>query len=93
MGEVVNLSVTGVLLQIDQSYEIGERVEFEIDFMTQPENRMVVSGVGRVVRGHPSPPGAAIQFDLTSHPKAALASYRASRARRAALNDCTPSVM
>ena len=92
-GEVVNLSVTGVLLEIDQTYELGERVEFEIDFMTQPETKMVVSGVGRVVRGHPSPAGAAIQFDVASHPKAALASYRASRARRASLNDFTPSAM
>ena len=92
-GEVVNLSITGVLLQVDQTYEIGERVEFEIDFMTQPEQKMVVAGVGRIVRGHPSPPGAAIEFDETSHPRAALANYRASRARRASLNDFTPSAM
>jgi PilZ domain len=92
-GEVVNLSVTGVLLQIDQTYDFGERVEFEIDFVTQRESKMVVSGVGRVVRGHPSPAGAAIQFDVASHPKAALANYRASRARRASLNDFTPSAM
>ena len=92
-GEVVNLSVTGVLLKVDQIYDTGERVEFEIDFMTQPDRKMVISGVGRIVREHPSPPGAAIQFDVASHPVAALADYRASRARRASLNDFTPSAI
>ena len=72
-GQVVNLSVTGVLLQIDQSYEIGERVEVEIDFLTKPESKTVVTGVGYVVREHVGEPrSAAIHFDLGCSPKAEL---------------------
>jgi hypothetical protein len=73
-GQVVNLSVTGVLLQIDRHYEIGERVEVEIDFQTQPESRTVVAGVGHVVRGHRNGAAtkrAAIHFDVDCAPKAA----------------------
>ena len=71
-GEVVNLSVTGVLLRTDQHYRIGERVEVEIDFLTQPENRTVVAGVGSVVRGNGAAPRrAAIHFDTGCAPKAA----------------------
>ena len=70
-GRVLNLSVTGVLLQIDQVYEIGERVEVEIDFLAQPECKTVVSGVGYVVREHGGNPySAAIHFDLGCRPAA-----------------------
>ena len=70
----INLSVTGVLLQIDQHYEIGERVEVEIDFLTQPESRTVVGGEGLVVRGNRTGAAqkrAAIHFDLRCAPKTA----------------------
>jgi hypothetical protein len=74
-GQVINLSVTGVLLQIERSYEVGERVEVEIDFLTKPESKTVVSGVGHVVREHRGqPPGAAIHFDLGCAPKTNLSS-------------------
>ena len=90
-AQVLNLSVTGVLLQTEQAYEIGERVEVEIDFLTQPEIKTVVTGVGYVVREHRGEPHrAAIHFDLGCTPSDSR-SYRASRARRAALNDFTPS--
>lgn len=70
-GRVINLSVTGVLLQTEQTYEIGERVEVEIDFLTKPEAKTVVTGVGYVVREHGGEPrGAAIHFDLGYTPKA-----------------------
>jgi Tfp pilus assembly protein PilZ len=73
LGQVINLSVTGVLLQTEQSYEIGERVEVEIDFLTKPENKTVVTGVGYVVREHNGEPhGAAIHFDLGCTPKPEL---------------------
>jgi hypothetical protein len=62
-GQVVNLSVTGVLLRMDRQYRIGERVEVEIDFLSRPECRTVVSGVGLVVRKDATIPGtAAVQF-------------------------------
>ncbi len=73
-GQVVNLSVTGVLVQTDRHYEIGERVEVEIDFLTQPEARTVVGGVGFVVRGNRNGAAqkrAAIHFDLGCAPKSA----------------------
>ena len=69
-GQVVNLSVSGVLLQLRHEYEVGERVEVEIDFLTQPNCRTVVAGVGWVVREEASdPPAAAIYFDLGCRPK------------------------
>ena len=62
-GQVVNLSVTGVLLRMDHQYRIGERVEVEIDFLTKPESKTVVSGVGLIVRKEARiPGGAAVQF-------------------------------
>ena len=67
-GQVLNLSVTGILLQTEQPYELGERVEVEIDFLTQADCKTIVTGVGYVVRengdGH-----AAIHFDLGCVPK------------------------
>lgn len=68
-GQVINLSVTGVLLRIDQEYEIGERVEVEIDFLTRPECKTIVTGVGYVVREDADPRHAAIHFDLGCTPK------------------------
>jgi hypothetical protein len=70
-GRVVNLSVTGVLLQTDRQYEVGERVEVEIDFLKQPEIKTVVGGVGHVVRGNGAPKRAAIHFDLGCAPRPA----------------------
>jgi hypothetical protein len=68
-GQVLNLSVTGVLLQIEQAYGIGERVEVEIDFLAQPESKTVVSGVGHVVREHAGDPfSPAIHFDMDCKP-------------------------
>jgi len=68
-GQTLNLSVTGVLLKVEHVYEIGERVEVEIDFMTQPECQTVVTGVGYVVREHGGDPySAAIHFDLGCAP-------------------------
>lgn len=68
-GQVVNLSVSGVLLQLDKVYDIGERVEVEIEFLTQPESKTVISGVGYVVREHARDPySAAIHFDLGCRP-------------------------
>lgn len=64
-GQVVNLSVTGVLLKMEREYRIGERVEVEIDFLAQPECKTVVTGLGYVVREHAGNAlMAAIHFDL-----------------------------
>ena len=71
-SQVVNLSVTGVLLRTDYQYKIGERVEVEIDFLAEPESRTVVAGVGSVVRGNGAAPrGAAIHFDVGCAPRPA----------------------
>jgi hypothetical protein len=68
-GRVLNLSVTGVLLQLERAYEIGEQVEVEIDFLAQPECKTVVTGVGHVVREHEGDPyTAAIHFDMDCRP-------------------------
>lgn len=68
-GQVLNLSVTGVLLQVDRDYEIGERVEVEIDFLARPECKTIVTGVGYVVREDADRRSAAIHFDLGCRPK------------------------
>jgi hypothetical protein len=69
-GEVVNLSVSGVLLHTHEEYEIGERVEVEIDFLTHANCKTIVAGVGWVVREEDSSPrNAAIHFDLGCRPR------------------------
>lgn len=69
-GQVVNLSVSGVLLQTPQEYEIGERVEVEIDFLTHPDCKTIVAGVGWIVREDQNiPRSAAIHFDLGCRPR------------------------
>jgi Tfp pilus assembly protein PilZ len=67
-AQVLNLSVTGVLLQTEQVYEMGERVEVEIDFLTHPEFKTVVTGIGYVVREDCDAQCAAIHFDLGCTP-------------------------
>jgi len=73
-AQVLNLSVTGALLQTEQTYEIGERVEVEIHFLTHPEFKTIVTGIGYIVREDCQMQGAAIHFDLgctpTTHPTA-----------------------
>jgi len=63
-GQVVDLSVTGVLLRVDYRYAVGAQVEVEIDFLTQPKPATVVSGVGLIVRDHPARGEAAISFQV-----------------------------
>ena len=69
VGQAVNLSVTGVLLRTEQPYQIGERVEVEIDFLSEldatPEAKTVVAGIGLIVRTDNRIPGyAAVHFML-----------------------------
>lgn len=62
-GRVINLSVSGALLQTDRRFQIGERVEVEIDFLSQPNCSTVVAGVGLIVRVDERFPGrAAVHF-------------------------------
>ena len=69
-SQVINLSVSGVLLTTEEVYDIGERVEVEIDFLTQPNSKTVVTGVGYVVRENGgNPHRAAIHFDLGCTPR------------------------
>ena len=65
VGKSVNLSVTGILLQLPRRYQVGERVELEIDFLAHPEMKTTIRGVGQVVREDSASSGsAAIQFDV-----------------------------
>ena len=62
-GKVLNLSVTGVLLQLEYPHHVGEQVEVEIDFLPQPDSATIIAGVGRIVREHKDVPGgAAVAF-------------------------------
>lgn len=64
-GRALNLSVTGVLVQTKGRYRIGERVEVEIEFLSHPHAKTIVSGMGYIVRQNGSIPGsAAIQFSI-----------------------------
>jgi PilZ domain len=67
-GHSVNLSVTGILLQVPHRYGVGEHVELEIDFLGLPKMKTTIRSVGRVVREDPAVSGAAIQFDLQGLP-------------------------
>jgi hypothetical protein len=59
----VNLSVSGVLLRTYRQFQVGERVEVEIEFLTSAQSKSIIAGVGQVVRQEPSVPGgAAIHF-------------------------------
>jgi PilZ domain len=58
-AQVVNLSVTGVLLHVNRAHSVGERVEVEIDFLTQPGATTIITGVGHIVRQDQIVPGAA----------------------------------
>jgi len=65
IGQVIDLSVTGVLVKMERRYQVGERVEVEIDFLAQPQSKTVVTGLGYVVREHDGNAHlAAIHFDL-----------------------------
>jgi hypothetical protein len=62
-AQVVNLSVSGVLLHVNRAHSVGERVEVEIDFLTQPGATTIITGVGHIVRQDKVVPGvAAIEF-------------------------------
>ena len=78
---MLNLSITGVLLRTEHVCKIGERVEVEIDFLTHPEFKTVVTSLGCVVREEHDAQCAAIHFDLGSAPtmRAILPSGRAAR--------------
>ena len=65
-GRSLNLSVTGILLETGRSYNIGDRVEVEIDFLAHPDMKTVIRGAGLVVRQERSARGAAIHFDADS---------------------------
>ena len=67
-AQVLNLSVTGALLRTEQTYEIGERVEVEIHFLTHPRYKTIVTGIGYVVREDCNVQAAAIHFDLGCTP-------------------------
>ena len=81
-AQIINLSITGVLLQTEQDYEIGERVEVEIDFLTHPEFTTVVTGIGYVVRNDCEVRCAAVHFDLGCTPTMRAISPPAGRAVR-----------
>ncbi len=70
---MLNLSVTGVLLQTERTYDLGERVEVEIDFLTHPEFKTIVTGIGYIVRDDWAMQCVAIHFDLGCSPMHAIA--------------------
>ena len=65
MARAVNLSVSGILLQMPRPHRIGERLECEIDCLVRRERRTVLRGVGEVVRnGNNRRTLAAVHFDM-----------------------------
>jgi hypothetical protein len=62
----VNLSISGVLLRTQRDFEIGERVEVEIEFLANVQSKSIIATAGQVVRRDPTiPGGAAILFHST----------------------------
>jgi PilZ domain len=66
----VNLSVTGTLLRTYRRYKVGERLEVQIEFITQPEPRTVIVTLAEVVRQEVSIPGGAAVHFLIPQPDA-----------------------
>jgi hypothetical protein len=62
----VNLSVSGVLLRTYRDFEVGERVEVEIEFLANVQSKSIISGAGQVVRHDPTVPGGAAIFFLST---------------------------
>jgi hypothetical protein len=61
----VNLSVSGILVEMPRAHRIGERIECEIDCLVRPGRKTILRGVGEVVRnGNSRRTLAAIQFDV-----------------------------
>ena len=64
VAKAVNLSVSGILLQMPRRYRIGECLEWEIDCLVNPGMKTVLRGAGKVVRNGSSRRAlAAIHFD------------------------------
>jgi hypothetical protein len=65
VARAVNLSVSGILLQLPQRHRVGERLECEIDCRVRPEMKTMLRGVGEIVRhGKSRHALAAIHFDV-----------------------------
>ena len=64
-GGSVNLSISGILLEIPRPYRVGDRVEVEIIFLAHPDARTIIRSLGHVVREQDGQPGGtAVQFDV-----------------------------
>ena len=64
VAKAVNLSVSGILLQMPRRYRIGECLEWEIDCLVNPGVKTMLHGAGEVVRNGSSRRAlAAIHFD------------------------------
>lgn len=67
IARAVNLSVSGILLQVAQCYRVGEQIEVEIDCLIRPEIKTILRAVGQVVRVAPEAgrrSRLAIHFDV-----------------------------
>jgi len=65
VARAVNLSVSGILLQMPRPHRIGECLECEIDCLVRRGRKTVLRGVGEVVRnGNSRRTLAAIHFDV-----------------------------
>jgi hypothetical protein len=65
IAKAVNLSVSGILLQMPRRYRIGECLEWEIDCFVKPGMKTMLHGAGEVVRNGSSRRAlAAIHFDM-----------------------------
>ena len=65
-GTSVNLSISGVLVEVRRPWRIGELLELELEFPSPGAERQTVGAIGQVTRTDRHVSGrAAIQFDLT----------------------------
>ena len=72
IGTSVNLSTSGVLVEVRRQWRIGEVLELELDFPSAGETRQTVGAIGRVSRTDGQVlDRAAIQFDGTELPRSA----------------------
>lgn len=71
-GRSVNISTSGVLVELGRQCRVGEIVELEVDFLSPDLARQTVGAIGRVIRiDGQERRRAAIRFDVA--PTAAVA--------------------
>jgi len=82
IGTAVNLSITGVLVEVRRQWRIGELLELELDFPSPTALRQTIGAIGRVSRTDSQTMSrAAIEFEPTGPARESRASRATDHVR------------